>query len=95
MIQYFQNSLFDSLFNTNNNISSSIQSKSKVEKFKIETKMKLPETKPKDNFAFTFFGMKKNNPVRDLKATPVLKSKPKVQNDLSYYPHSGMGLFFV
>jgi len=91
MIQYFQNSLFDSFFNSNNNnnISGSIQSKAKVEK------MKLPETKPKDNFAFTFFGMKKNNPVAELKATPVLKSKPKVENDLSYYPHSGMGLFFV
>jgi len=91
MIQYFQNSLFDGLFTTNNN-NSTLQPITKVENLKVEKKMKLPETKPKDNISFAFFGMKKNNTV---KSTPVLKSKPTTKKDLSYYPHSGMGLFFV
>jgi tRNA A37 threonylcarbamoyltransferase TsaD len=84
MIQLFQNSFIDGFFNNNT-----------IQQPKVE-KIKIPEPKVKvDGYPFSFFGMKKQNSVRSIKTAPVLNREPKSQKDMSYYPHSGMGLFFV
>jgi len=84
MIQLFHNSFIDGFFNSNT-----------VQQPRIE-KMKIPEPKVKVD-SFSLFSMKKSPSVKSLKqtTTPVLKRETKAPKDMSYYPHSGMGLFFV
>ena len=83
MLQIFQNSFIDGFFNNNT-----------IQQPNVE-KMKIPEPKGKVDYPFSFFGMKKQTSVRNIETTPVLKREPKTPKDMSYYPHSGMGLFFV
>ncbi|ORX43585.1 hypothetical protein BCR36DRAFT_586527 [Piromyces finnis] len=70
---------FDGFFNNNT-----------IQQPQVE-KMKIPETKT--TYSFSLFGIKKQN--TEIKTAPVLKTESKNSKDKTYYPHSGMGLFFV
>jgi len=80
MQQFFQNSFFDGLFNAT-----------------LESPIVVQKTTSNENIStpFSLFGMKKHDSVRDITTASLLKTESKNSKERPYYPHSGMGLFFV
>jgi hypothetical protein len=79
MQKFFQNSFFDSLFN------STIEPPRAVKKTNSTGSIS----------SFSLFGMKKNDSVRDISTPSLIKTESKDSKEKPYYPYSGMSLFFA
>jgi len=83
MQKFFQSSFFDGLFN------------STFEPQRVPQRV-VTKTKSADSISsFSLSGMKKNDSVRDISTSSLLKTESKNTKEKPYYPYSGMSLFFA